>query len=347
MKIFNRSKHRALWYKKLYYHLRAGQSLAEAVKSIAETSDARFVAEELQTGKKLSDIYLDDFSEYISGLEISLIQSAEKTGTLEQSFETLSDVLKQQIIQKQKVISATLYPVVIIVLAVVLLLMILVFIVPKIAPLFSDMKNLPLITEWLIGTSDHVLKYWWIDVLGFLTALSMHFYFRSREGYVRFLIYLKKIFLRKMPKVNKVYDLWYLDKWLYAICICLESNTSLYRALYMAAQATDKTTRPYFLSVAIDVEAGNTLASSLNNLPNRLKTYTRSWHSVIQSGEYTGSLLDVLLVCREHVKSELNETLERVQKMIEPLLILLVGLMVLLVCISIMLPMYQLTQSIS
>jgi len=72
----------------------------------------------------------------------------------------------------------------------------------------------------------------------------------------------------------------------------------------------------------------------------------KDWESIIDSGERTGKFSEVFDICHMNIKEDLNNFFERFQKAIEPMLIIFVGIIVLIICISIMLPMYQLTQSL-
>ena len=81
-------------------------------------------------------------------------------------------------------------------------------------------------------------------------------------------------------------------------------------------------------------------------LPNFIKKYLKDWISIIASGEKTASLVSVFHIAHVHLQENLINAIEKFQKIIEPVLIISVGIMVLLVCLSIIMPMYQLTQSL-
>ena len=142
--------------------------------------------------------------------------------------------------------------------------------------------------------------------------------------------------------------LWYVEKWMQVTCVGLSSYVSLHQSLNLASRALGNAfMQQEFRKIELVVEEGNICADSLKLLDKRIYNKLSSWESVIRSGEHTGALLEVFVVCHEHIQSELNDTFDKTQKMIEPILIIGAGVMVLGICLSIILPMYQLTQSLN
>src|SRR3989344_1781109 len=156
--------YRSLWYKKIFYYLQAGQSMSESVRAAGDDKETQLLYEDLLTGQRMSVMCRENFSDIFSPLEIALLDVAEQTGGSKDICLALSGLLKAQHIQKQKLIAAAVYPIVVLCLALGLLTMILLVIVPKIGPLFSDMPTLPFSTKILMATSNHMVEYWWVDL---------------------------------------------------------------------------------------------------------------------------------------------------------------------------------------
>ncbi|MEN9604407.1 MAG: hypothetical protein RJB39_92 [Candidatus Parcubacteria bacterium] len=341
-------QYRSLWYKKLYYYMQAGQSLPDAIQVSGDEPEIKLLQTELQTGKKLSLICKDDLRDIFSFVEIALMSVAEKTGKIKDIFLSLSVLLKAQHVQKQKLISAAIYPAIVLCLAGGLLLMILTIIVPKIGPLFSDMPSLPISTRILLSASDHVRNWWWIDMTITILMVTAHYSFRGQGTYRKFLEIVRRNFLFRTPYVKNIYMLWHIEKWMQVICVCLQTRISFPESLGMAGESLNNAfMQREFTIVEHQVREGNTCADSLRVMDHRIYKILQGWESVIRSGERTGALLEVFLVCHEHTQSQLEESLDKAQKTIEPALIVAVGLMVLSICLSIILPMYQLTQSLN
>jgi type II secretory pathway component PulF len=339
---------RSLWYKKIFYYLKSGQSLSESVRTAATDADMMQIYEELAYGLRFSEVCsLEDFEDVFTQTEVSLLKVAEQTGNTQSVCNILSQMLKEQYEQYQKLVAAMIYPVLVLCMACGLLLMILTVVVPKIAPLFSSMKNIPIATHILITISNHVVHMWYVDVLFLFFICIGYIYLRKNT---RFFAYIQKHIQQVcvyVPYVKDVYLLWFIERWMQVVYLSLVSKVPITQSLVFAYQSVSHTyIRSQFEKVSELVEQGNTCSEAMGYMDSMIKDRIQDWISVISSGEKTGTLEDVFGVSHEHVVLNLKESFDRFQKIIEPLLIILVGVMVLCICLAIILPMYQLTQSV-
>ena len=341
-------QYRSLWYKKNFYYLKSGQSLSNATKIATDCQETMQIHQEVDSGLKLSDVLSDiDFNPYFSKTEISFIKVAEETGSIDTVFLSLSQLLKDQHIQKQKLINAFIYPALVLGMTVSLLLLILLVIIPKISPLFKDLKNLPITTEIIMFLSEHLINYWYLD-LGFIfiTAILCT-YFKNNSLVSGFKDTIRDFLLTKIPYVKDIYLNWHTEKWLKVIHMSIDSGITISQSLLFASESvSDKHLKGQFEKVYTSVNMGNTCAGSLRLLDKNVYLKIKDWESIIDSGEKTGKFLEVFEICHTNIKENLFNAFERFQRMVEPMLIIIVGLMVLIICISIILPMYQLTQSL-
>lgn len=260
---------------------------------------------------------------------------------------SLSNLLKSQYLQKQKLVAASVYPGLVLLMAGGLLIMILTVIVPKINPLFSAMKQLPVATKILITLSNHVISFWYVDVIVLIGLFLLHKFVKDYVVYDKYIKRLQVWIFQELLYVKDMYILWYIERWMHVMYLSLSSNVALAEALFYAAQSIDNVNiRGYFLKMRTTVLEGYTCSASMNSLPPFLHKRLKDWISIISSGERTGSLVDVFHVSHTHIRENLIEAIDRFQKIIEPILIICVGVMVLCICLSIILPMYQLTQSL-
>lgn len=344
----NNKEIRSLWYKKIFFYLKSGQSLSESVKTAATDADMMYIYEELADGSRFSDVCdMVEMKKVFSKTEVSLLRVAEQTGSMQTVCGILSNMLKEQYAQRQKLIAALIYPVLVLIMAFGLLMMILIVIVPKIGPLFLSMKSIPLTTTLLIAMSNHILNFWYIDLIFTICGVVIVVYIkRKTKLYDQIEKYLQFLYMRT-PYLKDVYVYWFIERWIQVVHISLKSNVSLLQSLQFAHESVPNAYIQYeFSKVTESVRGGNTCSESLGLISPLLKHKLKDWISVIASGEKTGTLQEVFGVSREHIVENLKDSLERFQKVIEPMLIILVGIMVLCICLSIILPMYQLTQSI-
>jgi type IV pilus assembly protein PilC len=228
-----------------------------------------------------------------------------------------------------------------------LLLLILLIIIPKISPLFKDLKSLPITTGVIIFLSDHLINYWYID-LSFIFVISLlSIYFRNNGFVLKIKDKLKKFLLSQIFYIKDIYFYWHIEKWLKIIHMSIYSNITISQALLFAYESVnDKDLKKQFEKIYISVSKGNTCSGSLKLLDKNLYSKIKDWESIIDSGERTGKFEEVFEICHINIKENLLNSFDRFQRMIEPMLIIFVGLIVLVICISIILPMYQLTQSL-
>lgn len=341
-------QYRSLWYKKNFYYLKSGQSLSNATKISANCQETTQIYQEIDDGLQLSDVLSDiDFNKYFSKTEISFIRVAEQTGNIDNVFLSLSQLLKDQHQQKQKLINAFIYPALVLCMTFALLLLILLIIIPKIAPLFKDLKSLPITTSLIIFLSEHLIKNWYIDLISIFLVFSVFTYFQNNKIILKIKNKLKKFFLSKIFYIKDIYFYWHMEKWLKVVHMSIDSNIAISQALLFGFESVnDNDLKKQFEKIHIAVSKGNTCSGSLKLLDKNLYSKIKDWESIIDSGEKTGKFNEVFEICHVNIKENLHNAFERFQRMVEPLLIIFVGLMVLVICISIILPMYQLTQSL-
>lgn len=341
-------EYRSLWYKKIYYYLNAGQSLSQAVATAAGDENTHNIAFGLQEGISLSVVCQQkEFTAYFSFTEKSLVAVGEKTGSMKEICLCLSLLLKSQYLQKQKLIAAAIYPIMVIIMALFLLLIILIVIVPKIGPLFSGMKELPIATKVLVGLSAHVIHYWYVDLIIFAALYLLHYCSKKNNTYIKLITSLHIWMCWYLPYIKDVYMFWYIERWMRIMHLCLSSHVPIDESLlYSGKSINNIQLQKYFLHVRDMVLLGHACSRAMETLPTSIYLKLKEWISIIASGEKTGSLTDVFYVSHTHIQENLIESIDRFQKIIEPILIIIVGIMVLVICLSIILPMYQLTQSL-
>ncbi len=334
--------YRSIWYKKNFYYLRAGQSLANSTKVSATCQETMQIHLDILDGLKLSDV-LDDISlNYLfSKTEISFIRVAENTGSLEYTFKTLSQLLKDQHIQKQKIINAFVYPILIIFMTISLLSMILFFIIPKVKTLFENLQSLPITTRFIIFLSDHLINFWYIDLIILSIATVIVVYKKDKFENTR------QYLFSKTPYIKDIFLYWYIERWLQIIYMSLSTGVTIKDSLNFAHESIEnKHLKQEFKKIYDQVNEGNTVSNSLKFIDKKIYEKLKDWESIIDSGEKTGKFAEVFEICHMNIKENLENSFDKFQKLIEPILIIFVGIIVMIICISIILPMYQLTQSI-
>ena len=338
---------RSLWYKKIYFYLKSGQSISDALKNSNNDTYIRTISDTVLSGERFSQACAKFESKIFSSTETSLIQTGEQTGSLQKVTYFLSDVLKNWYTQKQKLLMVSVYPVVVLMLTGGLLVGILGFIVPKIKGLFLDLPNIPFTTRFLIWSSDIFLKYWSTVCMLFFIAVLIKFSIAKTEKYNFFSRKIKIFILIHTPYVRDVYIFWNIERWVHIFSICLEQNISLEKSFSLATLSIENQYIKNAFDVSLQkVRQGEVCSEAFVHLPKPVYKKIEEWIPMIKTGESSSSLQNVFSVFHSYLQDALSGLFEKIQKYTEPILILIIGGIVLIVAVSIILPMYQLTQSI-
>jgi len=275
-----------------------------------------------------------------SPLYINMIQAGESSGTMELVLDRLAEMIEKQEQVKQRIISAMTYPVFMTIIGAGILLFLITYIVPTIAGLFADMKQvLPMPTRILIGAS-RVLKVWWwlIPVVIVLTILSFYRIQNTvsgRHAIDRTLLSIPLMgdFLRKLSVARLARTLGLL----------LENGVSLLSALGIVKNISGNVLIAEAVETSSDkVRQGQGLAASLD----ATRQFPSLFIQMIQVGEQSGSLEGLLKKVAELFENEVESALMRMASLLEPAMILIMGVMVGFIVLSICLPIFEMNQLI-
>lgn len=337
----------ALSIKHLSLMLRAGLSLAESVKVLAEqSSDARLqkiyesVHQSIQEGNSLADS-LSKHKKTFSDIIIAIIAAGEQGGTLEKNLMFLSEYLKKSHSQKKKISGALMYPSVVFLLALGEMFGLIFFILPKLQDLFKDLGEVPKLTQVILDTSSFVRNNIIFIVIGLSIFLVLfRFFLKSKTGKK-----FKDTLALNFPIIKKLTKSSTLSTFSRTLNILIESGVPLVQAL----EITSATISNYKYSNALtkihaDVKRGINLADALNE---HSKLFPSTFVKLIEIGEKTGSLEENLFFLYEYHDEEVADITDNLSTLLEPIMLILIGGMIGLLAFVIISPIYQFTGSIN
>jgi type IV pilus assembly protein PilC len=296
------------------------------------------VVEDLQAGSSISRA-LANHPDVFSSFYINLVRSGEESGSLEKSFSYLADYLDRsyEIISKTK--NALVYPAFVIAIFIGVMALMLTMVIPKIAAILVDSgQELPIYTKIVIGLSDFLVNY--IGIL--LLAMSLGGY-----GLLRFL---------KTDVGKRAYDemmislpvLGDLQRKLLLTRICdnlstmLGSGISMVQALEVTADVVDNEIyREIIITALTEVRGGRSFADSIAEYPEIPGVLTQ----MVKVGEETGSLSEILGTLANFYRREVNNAVDTLIGLIEPAMIVLLGLGVGTLLASVLMPIYNMTNA--
>ncbi|MBI3341889.1 type II secretion system F family protein [Candidatus Curtissbacteria bacterium] len=307
------------------------------------------LAEDAKGGLK---IFLDTLKEDISGgrtisstmakfpaafdkVTTSVVKAAEESGTLESSLKDIQTNLHKEIQFNDKIRSAALYPVIVFVVFLLVILVILTFVIPKISTVFTALKiPLPLPTKILIFFSNAVLYHliYVLGILGAIMAASAFVYFRKRE-------WLTKFFF-SIPLISGLVRQIDWARFSRALSLLLDAGLPIVTSLDLAKEVVVKKEVHKIIAEASDmIASGKQLSESFNKYR---KIVPKIMIKLIESGEKTGSLGESMQYVSEHMDYQVEKKLATVTALLEPALLLLIGLVVGAIMLSIIGPIYSL-----
>lgn len=316
----------------------AGISIIDAVHSLTEdakgNSKKLLVAleEDLMQGNHIYKT-LSRFPKSFDKVTVSVIKASEEAGTLDQALADLATNIKKEMEFSGKIKSAMLYPMVIMVVFFGVLLMILVVVIPKISLVFSNLKmNLPLPTRILIFMSNAILNNTLLVVGGFIITITVLIilFKRFKSAFYNILYYL--------PIVGNLVTEIDLTRFSRNLYLLLNSGLPITTALDLSkdvvlnkklAQTIDKS-RAMIL-------AGKKLSEGL---AGSRKTFPIIMLKLIEVGEKSGSLPKALLDISEYLDYQVTETLKNVTVLLEPIMLVVVGVCVGAMMLAIIAPIY-------
>lgn len=340
---------KVLLVKHLATMLKSGITLNEALDVIYEqTTSKKFkkiireVAEKVKSGQSLGNA-LSRFPKTFDPLFFNVIKIGEESGTLEENLEYLSIVLNDRLELKRNIQAASFYPAIVLTAVFGLGFVLAYFVLPKITQLFKTLNfELPLSTKILLWLAAMMENYGLIILFGILAGLIV----------LRILILTKTIkpiwhwFLLRLPIIGNIminYNLVQINRTLGAL---LKSGLTIDQAIKVAAETTANLVyRRRLQKVLPEIQKGRTLSDSLaeTNQSSGKPLFPLLVTKMIGVGEKSGRLDESLTDLAEYFEKELENTTKNLTTVLEPLLLLLVGLVVGFVAVSVIAPIYQIT----
>lgn len=269
---------------------------------------------------------------------ISMVAAGEASGALDLVLERLATFLEEQEALRSKVTTALAYPLLMIVVGCGVMLFLLGFVIPKITVVFADNKAaLPLITVLLIKTSTLVRKGWWLVLLLGTGGVLLYRRLMQEE---RFILKRDRLLLQ-LPGLGPLMRKLVLARFAKVLGLLLASGVPVIRAMEITAEAVvNRAYRTFLAGARSDLIEGGKLSASLGRSP----LFPPLLVHMIGIGEQSGTLEAMLEKAGTAFEGEFNTATTRFMSLLEPVLVLAMGLAVGLVVVAVLLPIFQLNQ---
>jgi general secretion pathway protein F len=318
--------------------LSAGVPLIDALSAIASEQKGLWrgvltdIKDKVTAGAPLSkamQAYADIFPEFYFGM----VSAGESSGKLPDVLVRLADFLETDSKIKNKVQTSLVYPLFMASVSIIVVSFLFIFVVPKITRIFENSSAaLPFITIILIWISSAFQKFWWLLLL---IAAGIVLLYKKLKDSKREII---DSLLLKDP--SGVLMNLYMMRFSMTMSFLLHGGLPILRAMQLTSRAVGNIKlKKMILSAEESVSHGASLSNSLQGFPPTIL-------QIISTGEQTGKLPEVLGKISDAYETEFDNKLQRLVALLEPSLILLMGLIVGFIVIAVLLPIFELNQLI-
>jgi type IV pilus assembly protein PilC len=323
----------------------SGLPLAESLDVLQKQTEnkrlqqvIRSINEDIQGGSNFATA-LTKHSEVFNSAYINVIKAGEASGTLDKVLLKLADTLEKEREFQGKLKGAMVYPIIISGAMVIVAAIILIFVVPKLSQVYKDLDIvLPLPTRLLIWISDFMVMFWWL--LAILIVVGIFVLRRYRKTPNGALV-IDNI-LMKLPVFGKLNRDSSLTEFTRTLSALVAAGVPILESLKIAGEtATNAIHRQAVTAVAAKVEKGASLSKALGTE----EIFPPIIPQMSAVGEETGKMDEVLNKVSVFFEMEVDQEVKNLTTAIEPIIMIVLGVMVGLLMVSIVLPIYSITSA--
>lgn len=339
-------KEKTIFTRQLATMVAAGLPLARALEVlVGQTRNPRFremlssSLRDIQAGVSLSSS-LEKHEGIFSRVYLSLIRAGEASGALDSILKRLAENQEK----RQKFIGETrgalIYPAIVVVGMGGVFVMMMTFVIPKLTDMYRDLgADLPLPTKIMIGLSDLMTGFWWlILLLAGLTAFGLWRFSQTAQGR-----YLFARLVLRLPIVGPISGQSQLAELSRTLGLLIQSGVPILTALDISKGAVGNVLYLEALDrVAVAVEKGAPLSEAMKKEP----LFPVSLAQMVEVGEETGKVDEVLFKVSTFFENEVDQSVKNLATALEPIIMVLLGIMVGFLILSVILPIYSLTSQL-
>jgi general secretion pathway protein F len=335
---------RAVWTRQLAGLVSAGLPLERALSSLAEEAETETqrnliatIRSEVNGGTPLGTS-LSQHPREFSDIYVAVVAAGEQSGQLGQVLERLADDLEEQQNLSAKLLGAALYPAIVSVVALAIVLFLLAYVVPQIAAVFAGSKQaLPLLTRIMLGLSDAVRSY---GLLVLFIIIFLAICARVAWAGAAFRTKVDGIWLR-LPVLGRLSRSYNAARFAGTLAMLVAAGVPILKALQAAAETLgNRAMQADALEALALVREGAPLASALT----RHRQFPTLLSMFVRMGEQTGRLPQMLDHAARQLRSEVQRRALQLATLLEPLLIVAMGLVVMLIVLAVLMPIIELNQ---
>ncbi len=297
----------------------------------------RDIFENVQKGNSLSDSMTAQRGAF-PDLLTNMVKAGEIGGTLDQSLLRMSNHYEKEAKLASKIKSASIYPMILASISIIVVLLLVTFVLPTITSMF-DQSLMPASTKFILAISNFILDNWIALIVGLIfTVFSVRLLLRVHS--VRVEVDRLKLRLPVFGKLNRTV---YSARCARAFASLYSSGVQTLDMIEITGKVLNNTyLEEKFSSVMESVSRGDLISQAIE----RTEEFDKMLSSMIYIGEESGSLGDILLSTADYFDNEADSAIQRMVAMIEPIMIVVLGVVIGFIVISIMQPIFTMYGSV-
>ncbi|MCH7551816.1 type II secretion system F family protein [Patescibacteria group bacterium] len=312
------------------------QTLAAQTKSKAFREKIFRLSEEVEGGTLFSKA-LSRYPDVFSPFYVNMVKSGEASGTLSSVLEYLADHIEREYQLVSKIRSALVYPAFIVLLAFTVLSLLMFFVIPNLSKVLEQTgQELPGVTQFVLGLASLFRGFWWAFL--FLGGGAVFFFFRWKKT-PKGAQLLSRFYL-KVPLLNSFLRMIYLSRFAENLSTLISGGLPIVQSLDITSRIVGNALyREIIEEAKREVQKGNQISTVLQKYPSE---FPPVFTQMVFVGEKSGTLDKTLSNVVSFYQKEVDRTVEAFLSIIEPTLIVFLGLIVGGLLASVLLPLYQL-----
>lgn len=338
-----KTKDKVLFSRQLSTLINAGLPLVQSLRSVnAQTSSKALkviinqIVTDVEAGSTLAAA-MGRYPKVFNRVFISLIAAGEASGTLDKALERLAGQQEKDADIISKVRGAMVYPLIVLVVMAAVMIFMLLKVLPQVKTLYEGISGaqLPLVTRVLMGVSDFLLHYWWALVIVLVIATVFTTRWATSVAGKRF---FDKVKMRLWP-LSPLFMKMYMARFARTGTTLIGTGVPLIQMLEITGGAVNNAYIEDSIKAAIEkVKAGKSLGDSLEGDPNFLELVP----NMLKIGEQSGSMEQMLGKAADYYEKELDNEIKAIQTTIEPVMMILMGILAIIIVLAVLLPIYSL-----
>ena len=336
----------AMMTRQLATLLVAGLPLVEALGVMVDQTEKKSVKslmadirEEIRGGASYSAV-LERYPREFSQIYVHMVRAGEASGALDQILFRLAEFLEKQLALKHKVTNAVLYPALMLIVGASVLFFLMTFVVPKITAVFTSLKQaLPWPTVVLMSISHFLADYWAVILGGVgLIVWAVRRAMKTEAGQLT-----ADRWLLKVPLIGEVARMVAISRLTSTLATMLASGVQLLDAMDVAKRVMSNRVLEHAVEGARqNIREGETIAEPLK----RSGEFPALVTHMIAVGERSGEMEEMLRRIGQIYDGEVDRVITRFTSLLEPIMILIMGVLVFFIVVAILLPIFEMGQMV-